>query len=108
MMQNFNHAVLGRTKKGGFFTSLGIAIALGSGAGVAGANLLTNRRKSTPAPAAPATPAAPISKELPAQAKETASAAALKQRRARTKTNVTGPRGLLTQPRTEKKDLLGQ
>lgn len=110
-MRKFHHQTLGRTRKGGFFTSLALAIGAGVGGGMAISNALKPKQKSKPP--APVTPKAvePTVKdptEMQAAAKEKANELALKKRRARTKTVRTGPRGVLSQARTESKSLTGE
>ncbi len=97
-------AVLGSTLKAGFFTSLALAVGAGVAAGGAVSSVLSNKRKEEPAQA----PAASAAADIQTAAKDTASEDALAKRRKRTNTVLTGPRGLLSEPLTEKKQLLGQ
>lgn len=100
-------AFLGKTFKGGFFTSLALAIGAGVAAGAGVSSLLSNKKADSPPPA-PAPAAPKTSDAIQSQAKDTAAEEALAKRRRRTNTVLTGPRGLLSQPITEKKTLLGQ
>ena len=95
-----NHAILGRTLKAGFFTSLALAIGAGVGGGMTISNILKPKQKTQAAAAPTAIPAAGTASVLQQKAADTASETALKKRRARTQTNLTGPRGLLTNPKT--------
>lgn len=83
---------------------LGIAAA---GAVTATSVLSNKAKKSSQAPAVQPVPEPKAAETLPAKAKETAQEAALKKRRARTKTVLTGPRGILKPATTETKSLLG-
>jgi len=111
------YAVMGKTNKGGFFTSIGLALgaskaaALGTGIlattglGLVGASVagsLKNKGKSSPTPSPAPTETA---ESLQNKAEEKANEEALKKRRARTKTVLTGPRGLLNEPETSKPGL---
>jgi len=101
-----NHMILGRTLKAGFFTSLALAIGGGLAIGAGVQSVLRPKQKSQAAPAA--TPIkTPDASTLQQKAADTASETALKKRRARTTTVLTGPRGLLTEPKTEQKGLAG-
>lgn len=100
-------AILGSTIKHGFFTSLALAIGAGVAAGGAISSVLSNK-KADKAPEAPAPVAPKTADSILTQAKDTASEDALAKRRRRTNTVLTGPRGLLSEPITEKKTLLGQ
>lgn len=108
-MRKFNYVVLGQSSKMGFITTTALVMgglsALAIGAGTAA--VLSQKRKAA-APAAAPTPATPSTESIQAAAKEKAAATSLQKRRARTKTVRTGPRGILTQARTEKKGLLGE
>lgn len=102
------HAILGQTFKAGFFTSLALAIGAGVGGGMAIANAIKPKEKAPSQPTVLQNKAATkTADQIKTEAKDTASEQALKKRRARTKTVLTGPRGLLTEPKTEQKALLG-
>lgn len=66
--------------------------------------VLSNKSKKSTSTSATSTKTAA---ELESEAEEKANEEALKKRRARTKTVLTNSYGLLTQPETQKKNLLG-